>query len=541
MKIKEIKLKKFKRFTDLTITGLPESAKLILLVGPNGSGKSSVFEAFNHWYKLNGYSSFGAQYYYEKNENEKDIPSSTWYQNKVTLQVYGAFPTKVETKGKFYFRTAHRNDPDFVMREIKKQPKPTDNIQFDMLMSNDASVSGNYQRLTMISLSELYNKENDDKSVKQLRDELIGKIQSSLHNVFNDLELNSIADPIEDGTFYFAKGISKHFRYSNLSAGEKSAFDLILDLVIKGQYYPDAVLCIDEPEVHMHTALQAKLLEELYSLVPSNGQMWIATHSMGMLKKAKELEIRNPNSVVFLDFTSLDFDSSIMIQPSQIDKTVWKKFLELAFDEFSGLIAPERIVFCEGTPLGRKNQNFDAEVYSNIFAKEYPTTTFVSVGSCDDLKKPDNISMKIIGNILSASEKIYLIDRDDRSSEEIVECNQKGIKVLSLRHLEAYLLDDEILSKLCEAKGKPEKNSEVIQTKNNALNNSVIERGNPPDDIKSAAGEIVVGIKRILQLSKCGNTTHVFLRDTIAPLVTPETEIYQKLEHEIFDPISLDI
>ena len=35
MKIKEIRINKFKRFTDLTITGIPETAKLVVLVGPN--------------------------------------------------------------------------------------------------------------------------------------------------------------------------------------------------------------------------------------------------------------------------------------------------------------------------------------------------------------------------------------------------------------------------------------------------------------------------------------------------------------------------
>ena len=51
MKIKEIKLNKFKRFTDLTITQIPQTAKLVILVGPNGCGKTSVFEGFYHWYK----------------------------------------------------------------------------------------------------------------------------------------------------------------------------------------------------------------------------------------------------------------------------------------------------------------------------------------------------------------------------------------------------------------------------------------------------------------------------------------------------------
>ena len=45
MKIKSIKLKDFKRFTDLSIEGLPETAKLVVMIGPNGCGKSSVFDA----------------------------------------------------------------------------------------------------------------------------------------------------------------------------------------------------------------------------------------------------------------------------------------------------------------------------------------------------------------------------------------------------------------------------------------------------------------------------------------------------------------
>ncbi len=47
MKIKNIQIRNFKRFTDLKIEGIPETAKMVVLVGPNGCGKSSVFEAFN--------------------------------------------------------------------------------------------------------------------------------------------------------------------------------------------------------------------------------------------------------------------------------------------------------------------------------------------------------------------------------------------------------------------------------------------------------------------------------------------------------------
>ena len=48
MRISKIQLRNFKRFTDLAIDNIPDSAKLVLLIGSNGSGKSSVFDAFEY-------------------------------------------------------------------------------------------------------------------------------------------------------------------------------------------------------------------------------------------------------------------------------------------------------------------------------------------------------------------------------------------------------------------------------------------------------------------------------------------------------------
>ena len=48
MRITKVELKNFKRFTDLTIDGIPADTRLVLLIGSNGSGKSSVFDAFEY-------------------------------------------------------------------------------------------------------------------------------------------------------------------------------------------------------------------------------------------------------------------------------------------------------------------------------------------------------------------------------------------------------------------------------------------------------------------------------------------------------------
>ncbi len=71
-----------------------------------------------------------------------------------------------------------------------------------------------------------------------------------------------------------------------------------------------------------------------------------------------------------------------------------------------------------------------------------------------------------------------------------------------------------------------EKKQEAIQ--------HIVFQGKPEDDIKSARGEIYLGLKQVLQLQRCGNSADAFIRDTMAPLVTSETNIYKELEDDIF-------
>jgi predicted ATPase len=529
MKISKVILKDFKRFTDLTISNLPETAKLIVLVGPNGSGKTSLFEAFNYWYKRKGFHILGETAYYNKNT---EINSNN---NIVNIEFW---TTLQNFKGRFYFRTAYRNEPDFIVHNFNKQNDPSQNIKLNTLMENDITVSENYQRLISQALSEISNPSNNSKTIKNLREELIEKINAPLRNIFEDLNLSSLGDdPIINGGFYFEKGAAKNFHYKNLSAGEKSVFDLLLDMIIKSKYYNDAIFCIDEPEAHIHTRLQAKVLAGLYNLIPSNSQLWISTHSIGMIKQAEDLEKQNPDSVVFLDFNNKNFDLTENICPAKIDKAIWNHFLDLALADFSELIAPEQIVFCEGTDEGKKRKNFDAEVYEKIFGKKYNKTRFVSIGSCTEIEKIENQSVKIVSKILKSTKILKFIDRDDRSDGEIKDLLSSGIKTSKRRNLESYLLDDELIKKLCSTLGKDNLIEECLKAKKEAVENST-GRGNPSDDIKSASGEIFNKLRKILaltHLTQYGNDESAFIKYTMAPLVTEDTNVYKELEKEIFE------
>lgn len=378
MKIKSIQVKSFKRFTNLTIEDIPATAKAVVVVGPNGSGKSSLFDAMLHWhrfkYKFQILNS-------ELNYYVKQGSATASIQDSVTIQFHGQVQehNKQYWKGKFYFRSAYRNDPDFMISSLTRLDDPTKNYRFKNFIQNDAVVQKNYQRLVSLTLKELYSEENNEKSVIQLREELIGKVRESLSRVFVDLNLSGIGDPLESGSFYFEKGTSKDFHYKNLSGGEKSAFDLILDMIIKKNYFPDAIMCIDEPEIHMHTSLQASLFEELVNLVPENGQLWINTHSIGMLQRARDLNKSNPGSIIILDFSGHNFDDNTTIKPSTVDRTLWQKFIELTLGEMGDLVSPREVIFCEGDQRGRKLKNFDAIIFNQVFNSKYPDVEFISL------------------------------------------------------------------------------------------------------------------------------------------------------------------
>ncbi len=119
------------------------------------------------------------------------------------------------------------------------------------------------------------------------------------------------------------------------SGGEKAAFDLILYIAVKRASFPEAIYCIDEPEAHMNTRLQSALLEELYNLVPHEAQLWVATHSIGTMRKARELDTNQPGTVAFLDFGGRDFDRSAIIMPSRPTRAFWENVLNVALDDLA--------------------------------------------------------------------------------------------------------------------------------------------------------------------------------------------------------------
>ena len=522
MRFKSAVIKGFKRFTHLTVQGIPETARLIMLAGPNGSGKSSFFDALSSWHKLSTRGNPWNDDYHLKVYSQK---TPQWNQEQITVTLHHSMPNDPQEKKKLiYTRSAFRNDPEFQTERFQRVPDPLDESRVDRMIDNDVAISRNYQRLVG-QLFEIFDAK--PMMTTDFTESLINPIRNPVSRLFPELLLNSLANPMEDGTFRFTKRASEGFHYKNLSGGEKAVFDLILDLVVARRSYDNTLFCIDEPEAHMNARVQAELLTVFYDLIPENCQLMLATHSIGMMRRARDIEAEKPGSVIFLDFGGREFDEPVVIEPTVPDRAFWNTTYEVALDDLAALVSPERVVICEGEPKNNnagKNYSHDARCYESIFETAFPETQFIPGGNASEVAGDKRGIAYALGVLTQGSQVVKLIDRDSQSPEEIAELTKDGVRVLSRRNLESYLFDDEVLRALALSVGIIDKVDELIAEKEHIIEETT---GDALDDLKPAIGQLYNVCKSVLQLTNPGNMTKTFMRDTLAPLIKPGMVVYE--------------
>ena len=523
MQFKGATLKDYKRFTDLTVRGIPASSRLIVLTGPNGCGKSSFIDALWSWHWNYRRGLNVSDDYHSKSPSTRTQQYAT---TGVEVDMHGVSATDKS----FYVRTAHRNDPDLRIDQIRTPPHPLEKRRVSRMIDNDASVGNNYLRLTA-RVFEIFDTEpiKTDAFV----DSIIAPVKDPVKRLFPDLTLEGLANPLVDGTFRFTKGNSEGFHFKNLSGGEKAAFSLLLDLAVAKELFDDTVYCIDEPEAHLNARVQSLLLAELLGIIPANCQLMIATHSIGMMRAARELQVECPGTVTFLDFGDRNFDTVQVIEPTIPDRAFWRRMYQVALDDLASLVAPKRVVICEGEPKSAgkiRDYAHDARCYQSIFSTEFPETEFVPGGCADEVETGRRGVEYALKTISTGIEVTRLIDRDARSDTEVEEARSEGIRVLSRRNIESYLFDDDVLVALARSVNKQDAVNELLASKNDILNQSE----GPNDDLKPVAGLIYNSCKDKLGLTNPGNNTRTFMRDTLAPLVCEVKDLYDQLKNDIF-------
>lgn len=216
----------------------------------------------------------------------------------------------------------------------------------------------------------------------------------------------------ESESIVASKSGGEPYSIAELSDGERNAL-LIGASVLTAK--AGSLLLIDEPERHLHRSIISPFLTMLIAQRPDCAFV-ISTHDI-------MIPIDNPDARVLLvrgctyqSKVASAWDADLLPSESELDDSL----------RFDILGSRRRVIFVEGT-----NASLDKPLYSLIF----PNASVVSKGSCRD------VELAVSGLKDSAElhwiQPFGIIDRDQRSDEEVAGLAAQGVYALSVYSVEA--------------------------------------------------------------------------------------------------------
>jgi predicted ATPase len=522
MRIAKVNIKNFKKFHDLTIDLGNNPKKIVALIGKNGSGKSSVLDGLIN-YSISSTSHrvekfFSPQFFYRENSDSFN-----------SIFLFDAQNTLFQRERNLVnFRSPYRYNTVLDVRETKAIRDINEN--YDSQISSihiDDRVENNYRLI-----QGLYNRymHEQDKKPSEALDYIIGELNKSIKSCL-DLEVANLGDIVTNkGSMYFKKSDSyESFSFNALSSGEKEVVDLLLDLYLRKEEYKGKIYVIDEPELHINTAIQRKLLIEIDKLIDDESQLWIATHSIGFIRCLQE-ELKDKSQIVeFREDLKYDLEV-VTLTEMERSRADWKRIFDTALDDLNGLIAPKRIIYCEGRDAPTKDgreRGLDAKVFNNIFSNHYPETLFVSSGGNTELDQRSEIAFAILSKVFQDIEIWVFKDRDIASGGQVTDFDRQiylnnqieQFRVMQRWEIENYLFDKEVLKKYCL-----ENNLSFDEAIYDAQVNDIVNQ-----DVKS----LFPIIKKICNITTSINADK--FKENLSKYITPEMTVYKELEKCIFN------
>lgn len=455
MKIRSLHLKNYKRFADLTIDLGEKPARIVALVGPNGSGKSSVLDAILFSDSHSDIGDSGKRpVSYHKLAGSDSAPSvevafidGDYYSIRAKKLLDNRENTIFSIRSPYRFASGQATG--------NSDPITMNSYGASDFSANDKKLDVNYGRL--FKKYREYMELNDCRP-SDARKFIIEELNASIEKCL-PIAIESLGEiDAGDAELIFRKqGQKGAFPFSDLSSGEKSVVDILLDLYLRKAAYDDSVFLVDEPELFMDSAVQKKLLREICCLLGQNNQLWITAKSPSLIAALQD-EFGEDVQYLFFSGDQKWSEETHVLDPISATRDSWKNIFSDMIEDISSLVVPKCIVYCDGRRSQERlnaERGFDARFYSQVFANKYPDTVFFSSTGGGDDKDSHFVAVTLLQGKNKGTEAIILREREQGSFEkdrmDVLEKSSEGTRVLKRLDIENYLFDKDVLRKYCQA------------------------------------------------------------------------------------------
>lgn len=251
-----------------------------------------------------------------------------------------------------------------------------------------------------------------------------------LNTLFPEYKFATRDEPVPSNLFVQIPS-GEIITFNDLSSGEKEVF-FILAFFIRHNVQ-NAIIVIDEPELHLHPELSRLLIQNIKSIKPGN-QIWVATHNAEIIDEAGR------DKVLYLARDAATRKSKL-IPATDEDQSLSQLRNLFGFSGYIGVA--KNLVFLEGD-----NSSQDRKLFASIFSQGASSVKLIPAHGSGSLSRLNAAILSIMESNIGWM-KFFLVRDRDYLTEEMINkyrSHTSGrIYVLSRHELENYLLDFDLI------------------------------------------------------------------------------------------------
>ena len=284
----------------------------------------------------------------------------------------------------------------------------------------------NAQNRMAREVHDLLKKGNKEEAIQK------SKLPSPLEAMNDILAVSALAVRLsisDDGDVLASHAGSPSFSISQLSDGERNAVMLAAQVLTAK---PDTLFIVDEPERHLHRSITEPMLSALFEK-RKDCAFVIATHEPELPTCNSEATVLIVRQCNWTGATASGWDID-QLAPG----------LEVPDETRRAILGSRRsIIFVEGEP-----QSLDYPLVSALF----PGVSVVPRGNCRDVER------SVVG--LAGTEGLHwlqpfgLIDRDDRTNDEVADLAARNVFALEVSSIESIFYSKAAINAIAAVQGE---------------------------------------------------------------------------------------